>query len=65
MVWVTELAKVLIGVFLADLAFHSGLLFARTEPKLFGIKFTNKLNSKAAIINLIVIALLAWLAWFM
>jgi len=58
-----EISKVLIGVFMADLAFHSALLLFREEPKLLGIKFTKKLNSTAVITNIILITLLAWSAW--
>jgi len=63
MVLLADIAKVLIGVFAADFAFHAGLLLSRSEPKLFGMKFSNKMNSAALVVNVILIAVLAWLAW--
>jgi len=64
MAWLTELAKVLIGVFAADFAFHTALLLAKEQPRILGIKFSNKMNGAAVAVNIILIALLAWLAWF-
>jgi len=51
-------------VFAADFAFHTALLLAKEQPRILGIKFSNKMNGAAVAVNIILIALLAWLAWF-
>ncbi|MEK6807416.1 MAG: hypothetical protein AABX75_00140 [Nanoarchaeota archaeon] len=63
MALISELAKVLVGGFAADMLFHMGMLLGRTEVKFLGMKFTNKRNTYLVLADMAIIAVLAWLAW--
>jgi len=57
-----QVALFLAGGLAWDVVLHLAMIASKTEIKMFGIKFTHKVNQLLAITNTIIVLLLLWYA---
>ena len=61
---IAEIAKFLAGAFAWDAILHIGLFMSKSEPKFFGMKFTNSMNKVMAVGAFLLFILFAYIGWF-